>query len=102
MKIRIEPVSIFTPTGTKQAAWFEVRYTNYTPGNGAISDCHLWTAEVEAVEQTEVVDAVEGVPSYEIAASVISSTQEQCDQWTDDILFFQSIATNAGLTPVIV
>jgi hypothetical protein len=91
MKIQIQPISIFTPSGPQNAVWFELRYTNYIPGFGVTSDCHLWT---------ENISAVEGVPSIEIGSSVVTSTQTQCDEWSDDTLFFKSIAINAGLTPV--
>jgi hypothetical protein len=106
MKIQIQPISIFTPSGPQNAVWFEVRYTNYIPGSGATSDCHLWTENIPAVEGVPATEtdpeiiAVEGVPSIEIGASVVTSTQTQCDEWSDDTLFFKSIAINAGLTPV--
>lgn len=81
MKIQIQPVQTWTPTGILSADLFEVRYVNYSNGT-ATADCHLWSGETE------------------VAAQLVTATSEQTADWTDDKAFFEVLAQNAGLTPV--
>lgn len=83
MKIAINPVPVWSPTGPKSATVFEVRYTNYS-GPTAIADCHLLDAS--GVEVSSV--------------GLVPATAEQCDAWTDDASFCAVLAGNAGLVPV--
>ena len=87
--IQIQPVSVWTPSGTKSATLFEVRYVNYQNGP-AVADCHLWSADAD------------GKAEIEVGASQVNATAEQTAAWNgdDDLPFYQQLATNAGLTPV--
>jgi len=92
--IKIQPVQIWTKSGVKTATAFEIRYINYN-GSSAIADCHLWTESSNI--SGSVVDA-----SVEIYASAVNATQEQCLNWgTDNVPFYNVLAINAGLSPVI-
>lgn len=83
--IDITPVSVWTPTGVQSATKFEVRYVNYIRGT-AVADCHLHTG---------------GENSVEVASQLVPATEAQCDVWVDDIAFYQVLAQNAGLSPVV-
>ena len=80
--ISIQPVSVWTPTGTKSATKFTARYVNYQ-GGPAVADCVL-------------LDAA----GAEVSAQLVNATEAQTDAWTDDAAFYAVLATNAGLTPV--
>lgn len=80
MKISIQPVSVWTSTGKKDADQFEVRYVNYANG-AAAADCHLWAGDTE------------------VSAMLVNATAEQCAAWTDDESFYAVLAQDAGLVP---
>jgi len=80
--INVQPVSVWTPSGTKQATQFGVRYVNYVNGP-AVADCVL-------------LDAA----GAEVSAQLVNATEAQTDAWTDDASFYAVLAENAGLTPV--
>ena len=80
--IAISPVSVWTPSGTKSATQFGVRYVTYQNGP-AVADCVL-------------LDAA----GAEVSAQLVNATEAQTDAWTDDAAFYAVLATNAGLTPV--
>jgi hypothetical protein len=83
--IAIDPVTIWTPTGTKTAVNFGVRYVNYQNG--------------PAVADTVLLDA----DGSEVATQLVQATTEQTEQWNgdDDVPFYTILAENAGLTPVV-
>ena len=83
--IVIEPVTLWTPTGTKTAVGFNVRYVNYQNGP-AVADCQL-------------LDAA----GAEVSSQLVNATAEQTAQWNgdDDVPFYRVLAENAGLTPVV-
>jgi hypothetical protein len=80
--IAISPVSVWTPTGTKTATQFNVRYVQYVNG--------------PAVADTQLLDAA----GAEVAAQLVNATEAQTAAWTDDIGFYKVLAQNAGLTPL--
>ena len=80
--IAISPVSVWSPTGTKTATQFSVRYVNYQNGP-AVADCQL-------------LDAA----GAEVAAQLVNATEAQTAAWTDDVGFYKVLAQNAGLTPL--
>jgi hypothetical protein len=80
--IAISPVSVWTPTGTKTATQFNVRYVNYQNGP-AVADCQL-------------LDAA----GAEVASQLVNATEAQTAAWTDDVGFYEVLAQNAGLTPL--
>ena len=80
--IAISPVSVWTPTGTKTATQFNVRYVNYQNGP-AVADCQL-------------LDAT----GAEVAAQLVNATAAQTATWTSDEAFYKVLAQNAGLTPL--
>ena len=80
--IAISPVSVWTPTGTKTATQFNVRYVNYQNGP-AVADCQL-------------LDAA----GAEVATQLVNATEAQTAAWTDDVGFYEVLAQNAGLTPL--
>jgi hypothetical protein len=80
--ISIAPVSVWTPTGTKTATQFSVRYVNYVNGP-AVADCQL-------------LDAA----GAEVASQLVNATEAQTAAWTDDVGFYEVLAQNAGLTPL--
>jgi len=80
--IAISPVSVWTPTGTKTATQFNVRYVQYVNGP-AVADCQLLDAS-----------------GVEIAAQLVNATEAQTAAWTDDAGFYEVLAQNAGLTPL--
>lgn len=80
--VPIQPVSVWTPTGTKTATQFGVRYVNYQNGP-AVADCVL-------------LDAA----GAEVSAQLVNATQAQTDAWTTDEAFYAVLAQNAGLTPL--
>lgn len=82
MNIAISPVSVWTPTGTKTATQFGVRYVNYENGP-AVADCVLLTASGE-----------------EVSAQLVNATEAQTAAWTSDAAFYAVLAQNAGLTPL--
>ena len=82
MNIAISPVSVWTPSGTKQATQFGVRYVNYVNGP-AVADCVL-------------LDAA----GAEVSAQLINATEAQTDAWTTDAAFYAVLAQNAGLNPI--
>lgn len=86
--ISIQPISVWTATGTKTASLFEVRYVNYQNGP-AVADCHLWSADANGNAETEV------------GASLVNATAGQTALWdgNDDASFYGQLAINAGLTP---
>ena len=80
--IAISPVSVWSPTGTKTATQFNVRYVNYQNGP-AVADCQL-------------LDAA----GAEVASQLVNATEAQTAAWTDDAAFYAVLAQNAGLTPL--
>jgi hypothetical protein len=80
--IAISPVSVWTPTGTKTATQFNVRYVNYQNGP-AVADCQLLDAS-----------------GVEVATQLVNATEAQTAAWTDDVGFYEVLAQNAGLTPL--
>jgi hypothetical protein len=80
--IAISPVSVWTPTGTKTATQFNVRYVQYVNG--------------PAIADTQLLDA----SGVEIAAQLVNATEAQTAAWTDDVGFYEVLAQNAGLTPL--
>ena len=82
MNIAITPVSVWTPSGTKSATQFGVRYVNYVNGP-AVADCVL-------------LDAA----GAEVSAQLVNATEAQTDAWTTDEAFYKVLAQNAGLSPV--
>jgi hypothetical protein len=80
--IAISPVSVWTPTGTKTATQFNVRYVQYVNGP-AVGDCQL-------------LDAA----GAEVATQLVNATEAQTAAWTDDVGFYKVLAQNAGLTPL--
>ena len=84
MNIAIEPVSVWTSTGTKTAVAFNVRYVNYQNG--------------PAVADTILLDE----SGAEVATQLVNATAEQTAQWdgADDAPFYEQLAINAGLTPI--
>jgi hypothetical protein len=84
MNIAIEPVSVWTSTGTKTAVAFNVRYVNYQNG--------------PAVADTILLDE----SGAEVATQLVNATAEQTAQWSgdDDAPFYEQLAINAGLTPI--
>jgi hypothetical protein len=84
MNIAIEPVSIWTSTGTKTAVALQVRYVNYQNG--------------PAIADTILLDE----SGAEVATQLVNATAEQTAQWfgDDDAPFYTVLAENAGLTPI--
>lgn len=82
--IAIAPVSVWTPTGTKTAVNFGVRYVNYQNG--------------PAIADTVLLDA----DGNEVSTQLVNATAEQTSQWDgdNDTAFYTVLAENAGLTPV--
>lgn len=80
--IAISPVSVWTPTGTKTATQFNVRYVQYVNGP-AVADCQLLDAS-----------------GAEVAAQLVNATAAQTATWTSDAAFYKVLAQNAGLTPL--
>ena len=80
--VSIEPVSVWTPTGTKTATIFSVRYVNYQNGP-AVADCVL-------------LDAA----GAEVSAQLVNATAAQTAAWTTDEAFYKVLAQNAGLSPL--
>jgi len=80
--VPIQSVSVWTPTGTKTATQFAVRYVTYQNG--------------PAVADTILLD----VDGAEVAAQLVNATEAQTAAWTDDEDFYAVLATNAGLTPL--
>ena len=80
--IAISPVSVWTPTGTKSATQFGVRYVTYQNG--------------PAIADTVLLDAADA----EVATQLVNATEAQTAAWSDDEAFYAVLAQNAGLTPV--
>ncbi len=80
--INIQPVSVWTPTGTKTATQFQVRYVNYQNG--------------PAVADSILLDAA----GAEVSAQLVNATEQQTATWTSDEAFYKVLAQNAGLTPL--
>ncbi len=80
--IAIQPVSVWTLTGTKTATSFACRYVNYQNG--------------PAVADTQLLDA----SGAELASTLVNATEAQTAAWTDDEAFYKVLAQNAGLTPL--
>lgn len=80
--VPIQSVSVWTPTGTKTATQFAVRYVTYQNG--------------PAVADTILLD----VDGAEVAAQLVNATEAQTAAWTNDEAFYAVLATNAGLTPL--
>ncbi len=80
--INVQPVSVWTPTGTKSATQFGVRYVTYQNG--------------PAVADTILLDAA----GAEVATQLVNATEAQTAAWTDDETFYEVLAQNAGLTPL--
>ncbi len=80
--INVQPVSVWTPTGTKTATQFAVRYVNYQNG--------------PAIADTVLLDAA----GAEVATQLVNATEAQTAAWSDDEAFYEVLAQNAGLTPV--
>ena len=81
-EIAIQPVSVWTATGTKTAVKFFPRYINYQNGP-AVADCVL-------------LDAA----GAEVSCQLVNATEAQTDAWTTDEAFYKVLAQNAGLSPV--
>jgi hypothetical protein len=81
-EIAIQPVSVWTATGTKTAVKFFPRYVNYVNGP-AVADCVL-------------LDAA----GAEVSAQLVNATEAQTDAWTTDEAFYKVLAQNAGLSPL--
>jgi hypothetical protein len=82
VNISITPVSVWTPTGTKTATQFGVRYVNYQNG--------------PAVADTVLLDAA----STEVATQLVNATEAQTSAWTSDEAIYKVLAQNAGLSPL--
>ena len=80
--INIQPVSVWTPTGTKSATKFTARYVSYQNGP-AVADCVL-------------LDAA----GAEVSCQLVNATAAQTATWTSDEAFYKVLAQNAGLTPL--
>ncbi len=80
--INVQPVSVWTPTGTTQATQFAVRYVNYQNG--------------PAVADTILLDAA----GAEVGTQLVNATEAQTAAWTSDEAFYEVLAQNAGLTPL--
>jgi len=80
--IAIAPVSVWSPTGTKTATQFSVRYVSYQNGP-AVADCQLLDAG-----------------GAEVASQLVNATAAQTATWTSDEAFYKVLAQNAGLTPL--
>ena len=80
--INVQPVNVWTPTGTKTATQFGVRYVNYQNG--------------PAIADTVLLDAA----GAEVATQLVNATEAQTAAWTDDEAFYEVLAQNAGLTPL--
>ena len=80
--VAIQPVTVWTPTGTKTATKFGVRYVNYQNG--------------PAVADTVLLDAA----GAEVSAQLVNATEAQTAAWTSDEAFYKVLAQNAGLSPV--
>ena len=80
--ISIQPVSVWTPTGTKSATKFTARYVSYQNGP-AVADCVL-------------LDAA----GAEVSCQLVNATEAQTDAWTTDEAFYKVLAQNAGLSPL--
>ena len=80
--INVQPVSVWTPTGTKTATQFAVRYVNYQNG--------------PAIADTVLLDAA----GAEVATQLVNATEAQTSAWTSDEAFYKVLAQNAGLSPV--
>ena len=78
----ISPVSVWTPTGTKTATQFQVRYVNYQNG--------------PAVADSVLLDAA----GAEVSAQLVNATEQQTAAWTSDEAFYKVLAQNAGLAPL--
>ena len=78
----ISPVSVWTPTGTKTATQFQVRYVTYQNG--------------PAVADSVLLDAA----GAEVSAQLVNATEQQTAAWTSDEAFYAVLAQNAGLTPL--
>jgi len=80
--INVQPVSVWTPTGTKSATKFTARYVSYQNGP-AVADCVLLDAS-----------------GAEVSCQLVNATEAQTDAWTTDEAFYKVLAQNAGLSPV--
>lgn len=80
--VAISPVSVWTPTGTKTATQFQVRYVNYQNG--------------PAVADSVLLDAA----GAEVSAQLVNATEQQTAAWTSDEAFYKVLAQNAGLAPL--
>lgn len=80
--VPIQSVSVWTPTGTKTATQFAVRYVTYQNG--------------PAVADTILLDAA----GAEVAAQLVNATEAQTAAWTNDEAFYKVLAQNAGLSPL--
>jgi hypothetical protein len=80
--VAISPVSVWTPTGTKTATQFQVRYVNYQNG--------------PAVADSVLLDAA----GAEVSAQLVNATEQQTAAWITDEAFYKVLAQNAGLTPL--
>lgn len=80
--IAIQPVTIWTPSGTKSVNQFTARYINYQNGP-AIADCVLLDSS-----------------GNEVSNQLVNATEAQTDAWTTDEDFYKVLAQNAGLSPV--
>jgi len=80
--ISIQPVSVWTPTGTKTATQFYVVFVNYVNG--------------PATADTQLLDAQGAI----VATQNVQATAAQTAAWTSDAAFYKVLAQNAGLTPL--
>lgn len=80
--ISIQPISVWTSSGTKSATQFTARNVSYQNGP-AVADCIL-------------LDAA----GAEVSFQLVNATAAQTGAWTDDASFYKVLAQNAGLTPL--
>ena len=80
--INVQPVSVWTSSGTKTATQFQVRYVNYQNG--------------PAVADSVLLDAA----GAEVSAQLVNATEQQTAAWTSDEAFYKVLAQNAGLAPL--
>lgn len=87
--IEIEPVSIWTPTGTQIFSLFIVNQVMYSPNGTATASCSFLTTLPQP-----------NMPPVSNQSFPVYADAEQCAAWTNDASFYRVLAENAGLTPV--
>jgi hypothetical protein len=76
----INPISVWSSSGIKQANRFEVCYIQYMNG-GVSAQCRILKDNIEVISQ------------------IVTATPDQTSTWTDDLSFYKVLAQNAGLIP---